>query len=190
MRAQRVERGLDQITKLLEEVVNDNTTFMTELRGMNRNQQSMGADVDRAVAALRDDLTETLRYHALRDLCTELIGPLTALEAMLERADFTDPEVMAGHLRSLSVTLRGVLARMGAEKVPVVVGEDRYDPTRHRCVGVVDAGDSPVPYAPPHTVVRVVEDGYVLDHRPLSPVHVEIQSGRTAPAETISREPS
>jgi molecular chaperone GrpE (heat shock protein) len=128
------------------------------------------------MSALRGDLSGSLAYHALRDLCCEVIGPLSATEAMLEHGDFADPAVVAGHLRSLAVTLHAVLARMGAEKVAVVPGVDVYDPVRHRCVAVLRPEESPLPDAAPHTVVRVVEDGYSLNQRPLIPVRVEIQA--------------
>jgi len=156
---------LQQISVLLEEVVEGNTALVTELRGM-------GADV----TALRGDLADGGRFHALKDLCRELIDPLTAIEAMVERDEFSDPTVVAGHLRGLAVTLRGVLARMGAEKLRVVPGVDRYDSAVHQCVEVVAPADSPFPDAPPHTVVRIVGDGYTLDHRLLAPVQVAIQA--------------
>jgi molecular chaperone GrpE (heat shock protein) len=170
---------LEQITKLLEEMVDDNTIVVAELKRLSHAQQSLSSNVERDLSVLRRELAGMLTYHALKDLCTELIGPLAAMEAMLERADFADPETIAGHIRSLSVTLRAVLARMGAEKVTIAVGEELYDPNRHRCVGVVTPDSSPFPDAAPHTVVRVIEDGYLLDRRPLSVPAVEIQASRT-----------
>jgi molecular chaperone GrpE (heat shock protein) len=156
---------LQQISALLEEVVEGNTALVTELRGI-------GADV----TALHGDLAAGGTFRALKDLCRELVGPLAAIEAMVDRNDFSDPAVVAGHLRGLAVTLRGVLARMGAEKIHVAPGVDRYDPAVHTCVEVVAPADSPFPDAPPHTVVRVLEDGYTLEHRPLTPVQVAVQA--------------
>jgi molecular chaperone GrpE (heat shock protein) len=175
---EKTDGRLEQVAKLLEEIVDDNTAIVGELKRLERTQQVVGADIERSVSLLRDDLTGGLAYRALKDLCSELIGPLAAAEAMLERADFADPDIVAGHVRSICVTLRGVLRRMGAEKMHVVVGQDRYDPQRHQCVGIVDPERSPFPEAAPHTVVRVVEDGYILDRRPLTPVRVEIQASR------------
>jgi molecular chaperone GrpE (heat shock protein) len=82
-------------------------------------------------------------------------------------------------VRSLATTLRAVLGRMGAAPIAVDVGAATFDPTWHRCVGVLDASESPFPDAAPRTVVRVVDDGYVLDGRLLAPAAVEIQAGRT-----------
>lgn len=182
MRSRAVQDSLNKITTLLDEVVEDNTAIVAELRRIDsrfvNGQRTVGDDIELAVAGLRSDIAGMLAFQALRDLCNELIAPLSAMEAMLERADFTDPEITAGHVRSLAVTLRGVLTRMGAEKVPVVIGSDLYDPARHRCVAVVDPADSPFPDAAPRTIVRLVEDGYVLNQRPLSPVRVEIQAAR------------
>jgi molecular chaperone GrpE (heat shock protein) len=180
MTEDQLERRLDAIGRQLEEIADDNTTFVTELRRLDRTSQDTAAAVGRAVDALRHDHAAAIAYEALRDLCTELIGPLTAMETMLAEAAFTDPALVAGHVRSVSASLRGVLGRMGAEAMEIVVGEDEFDPERHRCVGVVDPNHSPFPFARPHTVVRVVEQGYVLRKRPLRPAHVEIQADRPA----------
>lgn len=174
-----VDARLEQVTKLLEEIVDDNTVVVAELKRLNHALQGMGSDVERELSALRGELAGALAYRALKDLCTELTGPLTAMEQMLERADFADPERTAGHIRSLSVTLHAVLARMGAEKVTIAVGEELYDPHRHRCVGVVTPDRSPFPDAAPHTVVRVIQDGYALGLRPLTAPAVEIQASQT-----------
>ena len=159
----------EQVVKLLEEIADDNTSVAAILQRIGHAQEGLAADTARELSALRADLAGAIAFRAVKDLCTELIGPLTAMEAMLDRADFSDPVAVSGHVRSLSLTLRGVLRRVGAEKVP--------DPTRHRCVAVRDAADSPFPLAAPGTVVRVVEDGYLLNQRPLTPVTVEIQAG-------------
>lgn len=187
MRSRAVQDRLDRINSLLDEVAEDNTAIVAELRRLgtrlDNGRRRADDDVERAVAGLRSDLTGLLAYQALKDLCTEIIGPLSAMEAMLEQADGIDAESASVHVRSLAVTLRGILTRMGAEKVPVVVGSDLYDPARHRCVAVVDPARSPFPDAPPRTIVRIVEDGYVLHQRPLRPVQVEIQATRTEPVQ-------
>jgi molecular chaperone GrpE (heat shock protein) len=177
----RLAGRLDDIGRQLEEIVDDNTAFVAELRRLDRAQQDTAAGMERAVAALREDIEAALTFRALKDLCTELIGPLSAMEAMLDADAFTDPAVVAGHVRGLSATLRGVLGRMGAEPVPIVLGEDLYDPDRHRCVGVVEPERSPFPLARPRTVVRVIEKGYVLHRRALAPAQVEIQADRRPP---------
>jgi molecular chaperone GrpE (heat shock protein) len=180
-------RRLEQIGTLLEELVDDNTARVAELRQLQHESRVLTDDVERlasSVAALRTDLTGALEFRALKDLCTELIGPLAAIDAMAEqtaRSEVTDPAVVASHLRSVSATLRSVLGRMGAEQVPIVPGVDRYDPARHMCIGLVAAADSPFPNAPTNTVVRVVEPGYVLYNRPLAPARVEIQADAPSP---------
>jgi molecular chaperone GrpE (heat shock protein) len=168
------------IRDLLEEVAEDNTAVVARLDRFAHQQAEQAGDALREVAALRADLGGALQFRALCDLCTELVEPLAAIDAMLERADFSDPVATAGHVRSLSVTLSGVLARMGAHKVPVDVGAELFAPERHRCVGVVAPAVSPFPNAAPRTVVRVVQDGFQLHERLLTPASVEIQAGHPA----------
>jgi molecular chaperone GrpE (heat shock protein) len=66
---------------------------------------------------------------------------------------------------------------MGAEKISVSPGEEVFDPAIHLCVRLLAPEESPFPGALPRTVVRVVEDGYTLGGRVLSPAKVEVQSG-------------
>lgn len=174
-----IER-LDRIATLLDEVVDDNTAVTTSMNQLSQAQRALSADVTREISGLRKELASGLAYRTLKDLCVELIRPLGAMEDMLRRADFSDTEAVAGHVRSLVLTLNGVLNRMGAERIAVGVGEELFNPARHRCVGVVDPGTSPFPDAPPRTVVRLLEDGYVFEDRLLSPVAVEIQADRPA----------
>lgn len=168
-------KRLDEIGLQLEELAEGNTALLAEVRRLERGQRE-----------LRQELETSIGYAALRDLCLALTGPLAALEAAGE-ADLTDPAVAAGHLRGVALTMRGVLTRLGAEVVPVVTGRDAFDPVWHHCVGVVSAERSPFPHAPPHTVVRVVEDGYMLRNRKLTPAQVEIQAAPpTAPSPTAT----
>lgn len=184
---------LDRIGTLLEEVVEDNTAMTTSMNQLSQAQRALSADLTRELTSLRRDLAAGLAYRTLKDLCVELIGPLSAMQAMLDRADFADPEAVAGHVRSLALTLHGVLGRMGAERIVVAPGEELFNPNKHRCVGQVEPDRSPFPDAPPRTVVRVLEDGYLLDQRLLMPALVEIQTGQPAhntPAEhTANDEP-
>lgn len=174
-----IER-LDQIGELLEEVVEDNTAVVASMNQLGQVQRALAADVTREIAELRRDLAAGLAYRTLKDLCLELVAPLGAMEAMVARADFSDTEAVAGHVRSLVLTLHGVLNRMGAQRIVVAPGQELFNPNRHRCVGQVAQDDSPFPDAPPRTVVRVIEDGYLLDDRVLTPAVVEIQTGRRA----------
>jgi molecular chaperone GrpE (heat shock protein) len=125
---------------------------------------------------LREEFLGSLSYRALKDLCGELIPPLAAMEGILEQGDFTDAAAMRGHVASLIITLQSVLTRMGAEKISVAPGEAVFDPKYHRCVRLLAPSSSPFPSAPPRTVVRVVEDGYTLGGKILSPAHVEVQA--------------
>ena len=180
-----IER-LDRIATLLDEVVDDNTAVTTSMNQLGQAQRALSADVTRELSGLRKELASGLAYRTLKDLCVELIRPLGAMEDMLRRADFTDTEAVSGHVQSLVLTLNGVLNRMGAERIPVGVGEELFNPARHRCVGVVGADTSPFPDAPPRTIVRLLEDGYVFEDRLLSPVAVEIQADRPVEQDTAA----
>jgi molecular chaperone GrpE (heat shock protein) len=175
-----IER-LDRIGSLLEEVVEDNTAVTTSMNQLGQAQRALSADVSREITELRRDIATGLAYRTLKDLCVELIGPLGAMEAMLASADFTEPDAVAGHVRSLVLTLHGVLNRMGARRIVVGLGAEPFNPDKHRCVGQVEPDRSPFPDAPPRTVVRVTEEGYLLEGRVLVPAAVEIQIGRPAP---------
>lgn len=184
-----IER-LDRIGTLLEEVVEDNTAVTTSMNELGNAQRALSADVTRELTGLRRDIATGLAYRTLKDLCVELIGPLSAMEAMLARADFTDQEAVAGHVRSLVLTLHGVLNRMGAERIVVALGEEPFNPNKHRCVGQVAPDCSPFPDAPPRTVIRVVEEGYLLDERVLTPAAVEIQTGGPAERTNVDDTPN
>ena len=146
-------------------MVDDNTAVVTSINRLSQVHETLASDVVCEPRALHGDLSDGLAYRALKDLCTELIGRLTAMEAMLERADLTDPSAAYGHVRSLSVTLRAVLNKIGATRMPIVSGETPVNPNLHRWVRRIAPERSPFSNASPRTVVRVVEDGHLLDER-------------------------
>lgn len=69
---------------------------------------------------------------------------------------------------------------MGATRMSIVSGETPFDPNLHRCVSRIAPARSPFPDAAPRTVVRVVEDGFLLDERVLVAASVEIQDDLTS----------
>lgn len=170
------DQRLEQMSTLLEEIAEDNTAMVSSLSRIHETQETLRASLVREMEMLREDFTGSLSYRALKDLCGELIPPLAAMEAMLDRADFADADAVRGHVASLVITLHSVLSRMGAEKISVAPGEAVFDPQFHRCVRLLAPADSPFPSAPPRTVVRVLEDGYTLGGKILSPAHVEVQA--------------
>lgn len=170
------EQQLEKMSSLLEEIAEDNTVMVGSLNRVLETQESLRVGLLREMEMLREEFLGSLSYRALKDLCGELIPPLAAMEEMLDRGDFTDAVAMRGHVASLIITLQSVLSRMGAEKISVAPGEAVFDPNYHRCVRLVAPSESPFPSAPPRTVVRVVEDGYTLGGKILSPAHVEVQA--------------
>ncbi len=167
---------LENIPTLLNEIVEDNTALVGSLNRVVATQETLRSDLVREMGLLRDDFAGALAFRALKDLCTELISPLAAMEAMLQQADFADTQVIRGHVESLVITMHSVLSRMGAEKISIAPGEELFDPSCHRCVRVLAPDASPFPSAPPRTIVRIVEDGYTLAGRMLSPAKVEVQA--------------
>lgn len=168
---------LKNILQLLEEIAEDNMAVVESLNRVREAQDTLRSDVTREIEQLRDEWTSALTFRALNDICGELIPPLTAMETMLQQAEFADAQTVVGHVDSLAFTLRNILRRMGAEKISVSPGEEVFDPAIHLCVRLLAPEESPFPGALPRTVVRVVEDGYTLGGRVLSPAKVEVQSG-------------
>jgi molecular chaperone GrpE (heat shock protein) len=170
------EQQMEKMSSLLEEIAEDNTVMVGSLNRVLEMQESLRVEFLHETETLRQEFLGSLSYRALKDLCGELIPPLSAMEAMLEQGDFTDAAAMRGHVSSLIITLQSVLSRMGAEKISVAPGEVLFDPNYHRCVRLLTPSESPFPSAPPRTIVRVVEDGYTLGGKILSPAHVEVQA--------------
>ena len=170
------EQLMEKMSIVLEEIAEDNTVMVGSLNRVVEGQESLRVEILRELETLREEFLGSLSYRALKDLCGELIGPLAAMEAILERGDFSDGAAMRGHVDSLVITLQSVLSRMGAEKISIAPGEAVFDPNYHRCVRLLAPSASPFPSAPPRTVVRVVEDGYTLGGKILSPAHVEVQA--------------
>ena len=180
------DERLDKMAELLEEIAEDNTAVVSALNRSMESHESLRADLVREVRVLREELGGALAYRTLKDICVELIPPLAAMEAMLDNADFADAKATRSHVDSLAITLRSVLSRMGAERISVSPGEELFDPNRHLCVQLRAPEDSPFPSAPPRTIVRVVEDGYTLAGRLLSPTKVEVQAESSVNASSIS----
>jgi len=176
-------RNTDKLFELMEEVAEDNVALSAMFNRMLEAQVATREQLIREIDSLRQDLAGAVAYRALKDLCRELTTPLGALQSMLQDSDFSDPAIIQRHVSGLVVTIRSVLLRMGAEEIAVSPGEDLFNPERHFCMRIVPPQESPYPSAPPRTVVRVVENGYFLGGRLLSPARVEVQSeGNVVPA--------
>ena len=176
------EGTANKVVDLMEEVAEAQTGLMAASNRILEEQAFLRGELGRQCDMLRQDFAQDLAYRTLKDLCKELAPPLSAMEAILAGADFADPAVIRGHVESLVVTMRSVMSRMGAEKIAISPGEDTFSPDRHMCHSVVAPDASPFPSAPPRTIVRIVEDGYVLGGRILTPARVEVQGERKAAA--------
>jgi molecular chaperone GrpE len=170
----KTEDRLEAINKLLEEIADDNTHLVGSLNRVLEAQDAFRGHFVRELDQLRKEVSGSLVFGVVKDLCREVIPPLNAMEAMLLGAEFSDSETIRSHVNSLAITLRAVLARMGVERISVAPGEEVFDPSKHLCVGLRSPVESPFPRAPARTIVRVVEDGYLLGSRVLSPAKVEV----------------
>jgi molecular chaperone GrpE (heat shock protein) len=176
MKKQSTDERLKNVSELLEEIAEDNTTIAGSINRVLETQEALRVNLAQEMGLLREEFAGALAYRVLKDLCGELIPPLTAMERMIEEADFSDPQTIRGHVNGLVITMRNVLNRMGAEKISIAPGEAFFDPNAHRCVRLLTPEESPFPSAPPRTIVRIVEDGYTLAGRLLAPAQVEVQA--------------
>jgi molecular chaperone GrpE (heat shock protein) len=169
---------LDRLVRAVEELAEDNVVVIDAANRIREGQMSLQADLLRELGRLRDEFAGALAFRTLKDVCNGLIPSLNAMEAMLDGADFADTETIRGHVSGLAITLRSTLGRMGVEQIPISLGEEVLDPSRHLCVSLVAPGDSPFPSAPHRTIVRIVEEGYMLAGQVLLPSRVDVQAER------------
>lgn len=167
---------LQEMTELLEEIVQDNTAMVGNFNRVLENQEGLRSDVFREFGLLRQEIVGSLRYQALKDICREISAPLAAMETMLDQADFADAKTIRDHVNSLVVTLQNLLSQMGVEKIPIIPGNDLFDPNYHKCISLRTPSESPFPDAPKNTIVRILEDGYMLSGYLMSAAKVEVQS--------------
>lgn len=167
---------LKDITRLLEEIAEDNMNAIETLSRVREGQDSLHSDLSREIGRLRDEWTNVLQGQALSALCAELLTPLAALESLLQHLDRPETQTVLGHVGSIAFTLRNILRRQGVEKIPVVLGREAFNPALHSCVRLLMPEESPFPGALSRTIVRIVEDGYTLGARVLIPVKVEVQA--------------
>src|SRR6185503_5196359 len=105
MKTKLNEGRLESMTKLLEELAEDNTAMVGSISNVIKGQETLRSDLFREIDLLRNDFAGALTYRVLKDLCRELVMPLAAMEAMLEQADFADGKTIRGHVDSLVITL-------------------------------------------------------------------------------------
>jgi molecular chaperone GrpE len=171
------EERIERLTGLLEEMVQDNTSLFDVLNRIKSEQEQARAIILQELNQLRAEFAGATSFRALRELCRELVPNITTLRTMLDHNDLSEPAVIRGHLESLMITLESVMERMGAQKIPVDPGVDPFDPARHLCVNLVQPASSPFPDAPARTVVRLLENGYAVGDKVITPAIVEVQAG-------------
>lgn len=171
-----IKEQLGELSQLTKEIVEDNLNLATALGRLRDGQEQVRSDILREVGLLRDEFAGATSFRALRELCRELGPVLTAIDALLEAGEPVEPEILTNHVTSLSVTLHRLLERLGAEQIPVDIGNEPFDPARHQCVALVQPGNSPFPQAAPRSIVRVLEHGYTAGGKVITPAKVEVQA--------------
>jgi len=168
-------KRLGEIKRTVDEVADDNMAVLEAVRRSGEGQEGFRASVLQEFEKLRAGLAGELLFHSLRNCCRELGPVLSGLERMAQGADFNDPETTRAHVASFAATLEGVLRRLGIERLPICEGSDPFNANLHECVKACAPAESPYPQAPPRTVVRVEEHGYLVQGRLAVPARVWVQ---------------
>ncbi len=170
-----IKSALGGIKSGIDEVAEDNMAVLEAVRRASEAEEAFRSTLLKELDKLRAGLSGELYFHALRSTCRELGSVLSALERMLKAADFSDIETTRQHVASFATSLEGALRRLGIERLPVAEGADLFDARFHECVKVCPPAESPFPEAPPRTIVRVEENGYLVQGRPAVPARVWVQ---------------
>lgn len=168
---------LEHLTGLVEEMVQDNTSLFDVLNRVRAEQEQTRASLLQEISLMRDAFDGAASFRVLREMCRELNPTLAAMQSLIDQGDFSDPEIIRGHVTSLVISMNAILQRMGAEKISVNLGVDAFDPNLHLCVRLLSPAESPFPLAPARTVVRVIEDGYTAAGKVIIPAKVDVQTG-------------
>lgn len=179
-------KRVGEIKRTVDEVAEDNMALLEAVRRAAEGQESFRASVVQEMDMLRAGLAGELVFHSLRNCCRELAPVVSALERMLAGADFSDAESIRQHVGSFAAGMEGVLKRMGMERIAVSVGTDQFDGRIHECVRVCTPADSPLPDAPPKTIVRVDEHGYLVQGRLAMAAKVWVQALEAAEAKVTN----
>ena len=168
----------------VEEIGEDNMRVLQGMRRAAEGQESLRSLMLEEFGRVRADIGSELSIQFLMACCREISPVLNALEGMLAGADFSDADTTRGHVESLAIGLMAAFERMGIERIPVAVGTDVYNSRLHDCVRVCTRADSPFPEAGSCTIVRLLEQGYTIRGRVVSPAKVWVQKAETEDTET------
>jgi len=169
-------KRVGEIKRTVDEVAEDNMALLEAVRRSNEGQDAFRASLLQDMDKLRTAFAGELVFHSLRNCCRELAPVVSALERMMDGADFSDAESVKQHVASFAASMEGVLKRMGIERIAVNVGTDLFDARVHECVRVCTPADSPHPEAPAKTIVRIDEHGYLVQGRLAMPARVWVQA--------------
>ena len=120
------------------------------------------------------------RQYAIADFAREMLIIADNLKRTVdatEHGDSAEDAALIEGVRATECLLEHTLSRFGIHKIEAL-GE-RFDPNLHEAVMQVDD-----PSQPAGTVVRVLEDGYMIHDRLLRPARVFVAGG-AIPAKTL-----
>jgi molecular chaperone GrpE len=139
------------------------------------------ADFLRAIAELENFRKraareiESARQFGVERLAAELLPVADSLAAGIEAAE-ADP---ATHVEGLKATLRLLSRALERAGIAEVDPAGRpFDPSLHEAMATRPSAEHP-----PHTVLQVVQRGYVLNGRLLRPARVIVSTAAEAPSE-------
>lgn len=139
------------------------------------------ADYDNLRKRTEKDITRIKKY-ALEAFATELLEVKDNLERSLSGAEDMDESMLEG-VRLTLKSLEQVFDRFGITEAPAA-GQP-FDPERHQAISTLKTAEHA-----PHTVVEVVQKGYLLNDRLLRPAMVVVAAAEEAPGEKPRDEPA
>jgi molecular chaperone GrpE len=167
----------------------DDETAPTERAEIDKLAAENESLRDRLLRALADaentrrraeDRLEDARKFSIADFARELLIVVDNLQRAIAVAENKDTPSNQGLLEGVQTTLRlfiQTLERFGVRRIEAL--GRRFDPHLHEAVMAVDDRSQP-----PGTVVRVIDEGYTLDHRLLRPARVVVARSQNQKPET------
>ncbi len=146
------------------------------------------ADFLRAIAELENVRkrsareVDAARQFGVERFAADLLPVADTLDLALRSAADADAATLA---QGQEATLRLLLkAFERASLVPVEPEGEPFDPTLHEAMAM-----QPAPDRPPHTVLQVVQKGWLLNGRLLRPARVIVSTSLASPEVSGAREP-
>ena len=169
-------KNINIIRQSVDEIVEDNIAVVNAVKRLHTDQNALRSAILVEIDKLRIAIAQEISVHALRGICMEFAPMSSVLDHLLQKADFSNAELIREHIESFARSFERALQRQGIERMPIVVGSDLFDIRLHECVKSCEPADSPFPEAPPKTIVFIQEYGYLLRGQVAQPAKVWVQA--------------